>query len=148
MRPTYETERDRSREDEIMGLIEDIWDCNLVKMDKRQILDFAAMRNGEVTAWIEYKYRNYDWAKIDRFGGYMLSLKKWEEGHRKVMDTAIPFLIIVNCLGDIRFWRVRRRDNPKIGFGGRTDRNDPLDTEPVVFLPVKNFQKFPSANGD
>lgn len=73
------------------------------------------------------------------FPTFILSLHKWDSGNR-IANGAVPVYLIVRWtdrIGSLRFRPVTRECD--IRLGGRTDRKDVQDMEPVIHLPTKNF---------
>ena len=140
MRPIYETNKDLSNEGKVKKVVESKWGIKLEKLDRRQKIDFVMTRGKEIKGWVEVKCRNYDWEQIDRFGGYMVSLQKWISGRTLSSITDKPFFLVVSCKGDVRYLNCNT-DNVTFEIGGRRDRNDAMDIEPVAIVPVSEFVK-------
>jgi hypothetical protein len=141
-RPTYETKSDRNNEQRVVEHICARWDCAYVKMPKRYELDYALHRQNEVIAFVEVKCRNYTLEDIGQMGGYMLSLAKWNAAQALTGFTGRPFYLAVQTLCGGWVARFRDFESTDIRIGGRTDRKDWQDTEPVVMIPTRRFQNF------
>ena len=136
-RPIYETVADIRREADVAGVIASLWKCTTRKMKRLYSVDFALMRGKEVMAWAEIKCRDASYPT------FIISLKKWMDGLELAEASGSPFLIIVSWPVDgvriLMYHRVERK-LIRVIFGGRTDRSDPDDVEPLVEIPVTSFK--------
>ena len=141
MRPMYETPEDLNQEMDVARALELAWKCTLTKLPVKYQLDYAVVRSGEVTAFLEIKTRNYTWQQIDAFGGYLLSLGKWECAERFARVTSRPFILIVRAKDGL-YYSIFNQFNPDgVLMRGREDRNDWQDIEPCVLLHTSRFTK-------
>lgn len=98
------------------------------------------LRDGKCRALSEIKVRRYSMEQMARMGGFMLSLHKWTAARTLADAAKVPFLVVVEAGGDI-FWHTANGEHDGISFGGRTDRNDADDVEPVVLLKPHRFKR-------
>lgn len=136
-RPLYETKEHLKGETEVVNTIEYLWKANLKKLPIKYKLDYAAERNGKIVAWVEIKCRTNG---MNDYQTYMLSLDKYNASIELGNVTNLPVTLVVkwtdktgyvdllNCRGVIK-------------MGGRIDREDPQDVEPVVFIPIQDFRE-------
>ena len=145
-RPIYENDTTRSAEREIVTVLADRWNCTAAKLPRAYILDFAMVRGGKVVAFLEVKDRpSYGWDHLDRMGGYFVSMHKWLKGREMLESAGIPFTLAVRASGDLRYLvQTHGSAWAHDGFriGGRADRNDWQDREPVVHLLSNRFTRF------
>jgi len=132
-RPLYETSEDLGRERDVVANIEKRWSCQAQKLPMRYKLDYALMRNGKVSAWAEIKCRG------QRYATYLISLDKVSAGLRLSEISSLPFLIVVRYDDGTYYCTVTKDLVYDIEWGGRKDRNDPEDQEPVLMIPMKFF---------
>jgi len=137
VRPLYETEDDREQEGVFIEGICTAWRCQARKLPMHYKLDFALMRNGIVKAFLEMKVRNY--AKGD-FATYMVSMAKVLAAREYSAFANVPSLLAVRWNDVSGFIALNNMKDFEIGFGGRGDRGDSQDMEPVVFIPINNFE--------
>jgi len=140
MRPIYETEQDRTAEEEIISR----W-CEHYKYDWEKLpggytlIDFAIFKpSGPMQAVAEVKDRP-GWKEA--YGSVFLSMHKARELYLYFhMGTVAVF--IVRTPGDkIRHVRIDERvKHWHIWWRGRTDRNDPQDLEPCIHIPINEFR--------
>lgn len=109
-----------------------LYPCDIVLLDKKI-----------VKAFIEFKSRR---GALGYEGGVMLSLSKISTLVIFGTLTGLPILFIIDNgernyhVAVLRF----SENNPyKTVIGGRTDRNDAGDTEPVVLIPRSDFIPLP-----
>lgn len=143
MRPTYETDKDLSRERWIADALECLWDVELRKLPNSYQLDYAMMRNGRVLGFVEIKGKHtVSFEKLKSFGGYLINLNKLERASSLMRLTGLEFRIVVEGAGEV--WATRYIEPPEIEcvlLTGRKDRGDWQDVEPSVRLPVDRFKK-------
>lgn len=137
-RPVYETRQDIGREANVAEILAAAWSCAIHKLPRLYSCDYAAMRGKEVSAWLEIKCRNASYPT------YLISLHKWIKGIELSEATAKPFLLVVswpvNGEQVVMFYPVCR-EPIHVVLGGRKDRNDPDDIEPMVEVPVAKFRR-------
>ena len=144
-RPTYESKEDLTRENNIKPVLEAKWNCTLNKLPYKYQLDWLAVRGKDSMAFVEFKHREK--LSFSAYPRYMMSLDKWIKAKQLCKEVEIPFIMVItfaegtyygvfphNGLHDITY-----------GFGGRYDRGDAQDVEPMIYLPLKKFQKIEGA---
>jgi hypothetical protein len=134
-RPIYETEDDLSNERRVANLLERKWKCNLVKLQPRDEFDFAAVREDTVTGFVEVKHRQVPtW----QYPNYFISMKKILAAHQTFQATGIAVVLAVQFNDALGFTAISSKKYP-VKMGGRYDRGDPQDVEPVSFIPLADF---------
>ena len=131
-RPVYESQRDRDEEAYIKGVVEEKWDCELSKMPMSYHLDFLAMRDGKVVAAIETKRRS---VRRESYRSIMVSVSKLFAARRFKETMGVDTIFIIHY-NDCIAWISLNEKPDAFGFGGRDDRNDPADQEPVAFFDI------------
>lgn len=139
-RPLYETSADLVRENGVATILESRWDCKFIKMPIRYHLDFVITRNDVVVAYAEVKSRNYSMEAIDKFGGYLMSIGKWEAAKSLSEASNVPFILIVKTLDGLYCSRFDSFIPDSVLVRGRKDRNDWQDVEPCVLLNTRRFK--------
>ena len=137
-RKIYETQADLNKEKNIKKELEKKWSCNLIKLPIRYCLDYVALRNKRVVAFIEIKHRTN---KIHAYPTYMLSLAKVQAAKRLAEDVRVPSFLVVqwaDVLGATNLATCKF----SIEMGGRTDRKDSQDIEPVAHIDLGEFNKY------
>ena len=135
-RTVYENEATLSREREFADMLAGRVDMGLQKLPRQYRVDFAMVdkKSGEVYCWLETKCRTGR-----SFKHFMLSLSKWQAGIRLSQETGKPFLIGFRWKDGDYILQVNKDYIPLLLVGGRDDRDDPEDIEPVVQIPKKMF---------
>mgnify|MGYP003630902216 CR=1 FL=1 len=136
MRPTYESSQDLRNEQDIILTFTNYFGGHLtpVKMPKQYRLDYCLVYGDVIKAFAEVKKRKNP---KDKYETYIISLSKVMTAKSIKRDTGLDALIIVeweDCIGYTQLdgdWIIKT--------GGRVDRNDWQDIEPVVHIPVTEF---------
>jgi hypothetical protein len=137
MRPLYESSKDLSNELRVSKILKDCWEADFVKLTMAYHVDWAVVRGSEIKAFAEFKRRHNP---KDRYPTFMISLNKWKHGREIGKELGVPFLIIVEW-DDGLYYCDTEAVARTYGFGGRSDRGDSQDQEPVVFINTKAFYK-------
>lgn len=152
-RPMYEQAADLTKEQDVVGLLEEAWQCRMSKLPIQYKLDYAIRNLDEphIAAFAEIKVRNYTLAQIQAWGGYMISLAKWQAGLHLVQTTNLPFYLVVKTTDGLYYFGVNnlvhdadtlhKLLDKKIVFAGRQDRGDWQDMEPCVLIDCNLFIK-------
>jgi len=141
-RPIYETEATLERERALADAIEILWSVTCRKLPIKYGLDYALMREGRIIAFAELKSRNtYTSEAMDKLGGVMLSLDKLEHAQRFIGFTGLPVFFVVELKDGIFAAKFDEKPKFKLAFGGRSDRDDWQDVEPVGFISLSQFKK-------
>jgi len=140
MRPLYETADHLSRETEFAQKIQERFNCELKKLPISHKIDFAAVREDQVVAWLEIKIRN---CCVLQYNTYMISYSKYQELKLKAFTSGNAAIIAVRWNNEDRFYRVNESNVISLRWGGRTvQRRDFEDVEPMVHIPVAEMISF------
>ena len=144
MRPIYETPGDRAREAAVVDAFASHYSLETIKLPARYPLDFAVLRDSGdgnvITAFGEVKIRTHSFGA---FPTVILSVAKWSEGMALVERTGTRLLLLVgwDSGSDVRWVDLTTLTGPpRIAPGGRQDRGDSDDAEPVVHIPIHVFR--------
>jgi hypothetical protein len=140
-RPLYETKQDLINENEMKSVLEAKWSCVLNKLPIKYNLEWLAMRGKVPMAFIEFKHREK--LSIKSWSRYMMSLDKWIRAQQLSKEMKIPFIMVVTFMEGTYYGIFPHDDSHDVRymFGGRFDRGDAQDVEPMVLLPLKFFKK-------
>ena len=136
-RPLYETSNDLRRETVFVESLEAAWKMKAHKLGIKHFFDFACVRSGDVVSWLEVKERTTPSTKYDT---YLLSFKKFEALRNANIVTGIPGVLAVRFT-DCDAYTVLAGKPDEVKMGGRVDRGDPGDIEPVVHIPIDKFRR-------
>jgi len=142
MRPTYETPETLEREGALAMSLEVLWGVKCRKLPIKYGLDFALIRNNRVIGFAELKSRKgYSSDELDARGGVFLSMDKLEHATRYISLTGLPVFFVAELKDGI--FAAKFTDKPKftLAFGGRSDRDDWQDVEPVGLISLSQFKK-------
>ena len=137
MRPEYETELDRANERDVAALIGNYWGVRMVKTPRRYPYDYLAIDYADnAQALIEVKARKNE---AGRYPTYLISLAKIVDCQTAANVSGLVFYLVVGFTDKIMFWQFQ--DNEFfVNFGGRSDRGDNQDREPMAFIPMEHFE--------
>lgn len=136
MRPLYESSEDLANEQQVAKFLSEKWGCTFKKLPISYHIDWVVMRD-KPQAFVELKCRKNESKKYPTL---LLSLNKWMRGKELSKELGIPFIVAVKWTDGVFFHTAGSAD-VSYGFGGRTDREDSQDIEPVVLIPVENFKR-------
>jgi hypothetical protein len=137
MRPEYETSSDRDREDAVARAFGALHGVRLARLPPRYPVDRAIIRDGVVSGWAEIKVRT---TPASQYLSAHIGVTKVADALNLSHRTGLPLILIYGWSGgaDVRWHRV---DGPyPIEMGGRRDRGDWQDQEPMVAIPVEEFR--------
>lgn len=134
MRPTYENSDSLQQEREVAELLGKKWKCRVIKLPRAYHVDYALVRDG-LKGWAEIKCRN------KRYDTYMLSLHKALNGLTLAEQTKAPLYLVVRIPDGIHWVQMSRTMVGDIDFGGRADRGDWQDREPVIHIEMDLFRR-------
>lgn len=136
MRPVYETDENREQEEKISTYLADKWGCEVAKMPPRYEVDRVFLKDGKPVAWVEIKRRKRTLMQFDTV---------WLGAHKAVMGvnlsklSGLPFFYAIGCNDCVAYIKVE--GVYEMRFGGRKDRGDWQDMEPVLEIPSHTFTK-------
>lgn len=135
MRPLYERAGDLTNERQVADHLGKLYKSEMMKLPIKYGLDYAAVRGSEIRSWIEIKCRKNE---MKRYPTYIISLDKILAARRLTQTTALPSILFVRWTDSLGF--VNLCNQFSYEKGGRIDRNDWQDVEPVAAIPLENFQ--------
>jgi len=141
MRTAYETLETLQAERSFMHRYEAAFSVHCEKLPVSYRLDYAVMEMGQVVQWLELKNRSH---AMHKYPAYWISLGKFLHGAALADRTTISFILAVrfsDCDALVNCSALSRKQWG-IAHGGRRDRNDPADMEPLVTIPINLFERF------
>ena len=138
-RPIYETEEDREREKKLAERVSELWGLNTKPNPKQYPIDYTFLNKGDgsIEGFAEIKVRTH---KCGTFPTYIISAMKVASAKMLSEATGLDVILIVQwSCGSIGFMDMATPSD-SIGWGGRNDRNDSQDQEPVVHWKLDHFQ--------
>lgn len=138
MRPTYETAQDVEHEQQVIDLLCKAWNCTANKTPKFYCVDWSVGYGNEVKAMVEIKFRNASYPT------YILSMHKFTEMCKSAEASRLPFLLVV-CWPEqgqrvVKYVEVKHDLHKRVILGGRRDRGDWQDVEPLVEIDASKFK--------
>lgn len=141
-RPWYESGGDLANEGEVAKKIASMYRARLHKLKPKYGVDYLALRYERPWAYMEIKCRTTDRLK---YPTYLISVDKIESGVRHAALLGIKAILLVqwrDVLGWVNMNDVAYGGKCVVAIGGRTDRGDAQDLEPVYHIPVELFSLF------
>jgi hypothetical protein len=150
-RQQYENSADLAYEWGIGKMIEEAWGGWVRKLPKAYGMDFALLDDKDddpvefslfghakghgLLCMVEIKGARYS---VRRHRDALVALQKWRTAYEWRRATGLPIYFVWGYTDDVRWYEV---DGPPdipacIRWGGRVDRNDSADKEPLVRIPV------------
>lgn len=137
-RPVYETEQNLSQEQAVALTISKAWDIGVRKLKKLYPFDWAFIYEGEVTGFLEIKCRTN--ASAD-YADYMISADKIRWACSMISAFDCRCILAVQWTDRLGAHNINPEQfNYVLEMGGRNDRGDDQDIEPVVKIPLKWFK--------
>lgn len=139
MRPRYESQADRQNEENFIQRLKTFmgW-TDVKKLPVSYHIDRMAFQGSDV-ALLEYKRRSLSTEKHFTFSISLLKIRVGV-GFAEVMKC--PFWLAIE-FDDKKFGIMNVMDQTKgllkVEWGGRTDRNDPADLEPMVRFNISDM---------
>ncbi len=128
MRTQYESDEDRFNEQKVMSKVRRHWRLDgYRKLPKSYVVDFALIRKNEVIGFAEVKRRNVAFNKYPSIFISMHKIKAANDMNKLGFHTAL----IVEC-NDATGYLLLNDPPCKVTFGGRSDRGDHDDQEPMA----------------
>ena len=144
IRRQYETQKDLDHENGAKPFIEKSFNCEIKKVDPHKYgFDWMLYKGKKAFACAEYKRR---WVGFNEYPFIILSAAKFLKAitFGQMLEGGFYFFVEF----DDGLFGAPFRLKPEsisryfdIGWGGRTDRDDPEDSEPVVHVPISKFYK-------
>ena len=132
-RPLYETAQHLDRETKVIEQVKAKWNCEVRKLPIAYRLDYILLRDKKPVAVMEIKCRNAIYEEM------YLSLHKCMAGRELSKTMRVPFLLVYEFAGKGIYWHSIGDEPLELAVGGRTDRGDWQDIEP---MGVFKFMKF------
>lgn len=134
----YETKQDLRVEDAVAEIYARQLHVAQVKIPAKQYrMDRAATRDGKIIGFFEIKTRT---TSHDRYASYMLSAAKFRDGvywHH----LGLSFTLVVSFTDGIFYYTYQNKAEVSYTLGGRTDRKDAQDIEPLALIPMELFRQ-------
>ncbi len=138
-RPVYESDENLSEETKVAYLVASAWGGEPVKLPKFYKCDWGIVVLGSIKALIEIKCRDF---KPDKYPTIILSADKWTYLCYSDAALGIPCLFVARFADkSIRYIRPSHQKGFSVKLGGRNDRSDWQDIEPVVHIPIDQMRK-------
>jgi hypothetical protein len=141
MRPLYETKINLNSEIKVMDYVSQCWNVVYFKLPMSYKIDYAIYRDTNLVGFAEVKCRTHTFGA---FPTYIISLAKVLEARRLGRETNTTSILIVSWLGALAYLDFFSPFTTK--QGGRSDRGDWQDQEPMAHFELKYFKRVGEIN--
>ena len=131
----YENDNDLRSEKNLISYVSDCWNVASYKLPMSYKIDYVMYRDDSPVGFAEVKVRTHTFGT---FPTYIISLGKVMEARRLARETNTKSILIVSWTdrtGYLDFF-----SHHQIRHGGRSDRNDWQDQEPMCHFDLKHFK--------
>jgi hypothetical protein len=137
MRPVYETGADKTRERKLANEMALLWEVAAKENPKMYPIDFCFVNDKkEVVGFAEIKTRTHPFGT---FQTYILSVHKVADAKSLASATGKSVLLVVQwSCGTIAYLDLDCQPD-RVEWGGRSDRGDGQDMEPVNHYTMERF---------
>lgn len=136
-RPLYEKPSDLANELTVINSVSAMAGMEFIKMPIRYSVDYALIKHSRVQAWIEIKCRKNIQSAYPTL---IISAAKLMEGATLSHYSGKPFYLVVQWADKTGRIKVSDLKQFRLSVGGRKDRSDLQDIEPVYEIPVDHFE--------
>jgi hypothetical protein len=149
VRPIYESIDDISNEERLAEHLMLRWELDGWKRNPRMYpIDISFIKDDVIKGFAEIKCRT---VSVDTYETYMISVSKVIAAQSLSKATGLGCYLVVkwtDSLGWISFGSGEKVVDPRPGiirpkfvaWGGRSDREDPQDMEPVIHFDIDDFR--------
>lgn len=139
-RPLYESQADRDNEAKVAAAIARKYLMVEHHLPRFYHADYMFFRNWQVALVAEVKCRKH---AFGTYTTYMISLLKVMRTRELAAFCAVKALLFIQYYDRLVFVDLNDDRNSQwdIVWGGRTDRNDDQDQEPVMLIPMEHFKE-------
>lgn len=132
-RPLYETKEDLNREEAVADELAKHFNSTYEKLPDHFTADIILTKPNGKQAVVEIKCRN---VKARKYRTYIIAKQKYDRMMelKEKYGTAILCVRWTDAIGYVKL-----PQEHKLVMGGRYDRNDPKDWEPMVEFPISRF---------
>ena len=131
MRTMYENQTDRDNEQGVITFACREWGYDAHKLPISYGLDYALSKENRIVGYAEVKRRHN---LKNKYPTIFIAQHKWMSA--RALELPCIWVVAWNdCLGYINF----NTPYEYIAMGGRKDRSDPADQEPMVHWDTNNF---------
>lgn len=138
----YETQDDKKNEKIVARMFVDRYSPSVTGYHltpPRYPVDVAFTNGDEIKGFGEIKTRSVD---MQTYPTYMISIAKIVDMRALSDSCGVPCLLIVKWKDCAGYLDVSKVSPSKISIGGRVDRNDKQDVEPVAHYELSLFKIF------
>ena len=140
-RPLYETSADLAREKKVADKLAELWQWDMRKLPISYKADYLAtgqhpFRTNQSVgrAWVEVRCRNHT---HDTYPSVFISVQKVSYVAELMRVTDLPFYFVVEWQDMVGVAELKPPF--EVDWTGRNDMRDSADVEPIVHVPLSEF---------
>lgn len=137
-RPFHPDPGGKERERALAQQLAERWRCSVSEFPALSPIDWYLHRGERLTALGEIKHKQRTLAQYPYV--YLDVLKYWPMLSGS-LTFQVPSLYIVACLDGLYYASVNALIGLTVHVLGRRDRDDPLDVEPCIAIPIRLFKR-------
>jgi hypothetical protein len=142
MRPTYENSSDIANEERVAQELTELWGLDKWHRNPPKYpIDISFIKDGRIIGFAEIKCRA---VTRNQYDTYMISVGKVMSAHSLTKATSLPCLLVVRWSDSIGWIDLAMTEPKYVGWGGRVDRKDSQDMEPVMHYDISEFKRVES----
>jgi hypothetical protein len=136
--PKYENQNDLANEQAVAAYIGERHGLAMEKLNPVYRLDYAGLRDGNVSSFFEIKCRTFG---RDKYDTMMINAHKVASANYLMQAFGRSTNLVVRWTDYIGYIPFNGLGQYNMGMGGRFDRNDPKDRDICIYIPVGEFKE-------
>ncbi len=136
--PKYENQNDLTNEQAVAAFIGEKHGLVMEKLNPVYRLDYAGLRDGDVSSFFEIKCRTF---KRDKYDTMMINAHKVASANYLLQSFGRQAFLVVRWTDFTGFIPFAGLEKWNMGIGGRFDRGDPKDRDICFYIPVSEFNE-------
>jgi len=134
----YNTTEANAKEEALINSVVPKWGVIAEKNPEFHKIDYslAEEEEGSIIGFVEVKCRDCNYKKHSTF---FISLAKYMAACEMARFTSVPVFILVEWLDQTKYVKVPCK-TVDVRMGGRKDRENPDDYEPMIHIPITEFR--------
>ena len=126
------------KEKDFKESIEKKWNCQLKKLAIVYGFDYAIIKSGKITGFLEIKKRNF---KTKSFPDSLINLNKWIKAKELRDSTGLPTILACSYIDKDIYCSLKSNTPHELRWGARTtNTRDWQDIQPAVHIPISEFK--------
>ena len=143
--PLFTKDLDKEHEEEVAQIIGRAWRCQVHEYGRLAPIDYYAERDGRLVGLLELKSRTH---VHDKYPTVFLNSRKWLVLTMASLGMAVPGIFVVRFIDGLYWIPIAQVDARNITMGGtKKIVKSRTDIEPVIEVPIEDFEEIPRSVG-